>query len=190
MRLHVRTPRRNKSIYDPYTNLLRVTTEALSAVHRRMRSLTVEPFGFDAHLALNVQRILKEEAHLDAVADPAGGSYYIESLTDALARRGLEAVPAGGGRRRLCQGAGLRLPSKRRWRRPARRARRPFPRGGALVGVNNYPDVAEKTPEFEVPAPETAGPLPQVRLAEPFEKIRERTSGMRTRPAAIPRCCC
>ena len=48
--------------------------------------LTVEPFGFDAHLALNVQRILQEEAHLDAVADPAGGSYYIEALTDSLAR--------------------------------------------------------------------------------------------------------
>jgi len=50
--------------------------------------LTVEPYGFDAHLALNVQRILKEESHLDAVADAAGGSYYIEALTDSLAREG------------------------------------------------------------------------------------------------------
>ena len=60
-----------------YTNLLRVTTEAMSAVIGGCDSLTVEPFGFDAHLAANVQRILREEAHLDAVADPAGGSYYI-----------------------------------------------------------------------------------------------------------------
>ena len=88
MRLHVRTPRRNKSAYDRYTNLLRVTTEAFAAAVGGCDQLTVEPFGFDAHLALNVQRILKEESHLDAVADPAGGSYYIESLTDSLARAG------------------------------------------------------------------------------------------------------
>ena len=86
MRLHVRTPRRNKSVYDRYTNLLRVTTEAISAVVGGCDQLTVRPFGFDPHLALNVQRILKEESHLDAVADPAGGSYYIEALTDSIHR--------------------------------------------------------------------------------------------------------
>ena len=47
MKLNVRTPRRNKSIFDRYTNLLRVTTEALSAVVGGCDQLTVEPFGFD-----------------------------------------------------------------------------------------------------------------------------------------------
>src|SRR6185369_5031324 len=100
MRLHVRTPRRNKSAYDRYTNLLRVTTEAFAAAVGGCDQLTVEPFGFDAHLALNVQRILKEEAHLDAVSDPAGGSYYVEALTDLLARGAwklMQAVEAAGG---------------------------------------------------------------------------------------------
>ena len=100
MRLHVRTPRRNKSAYDRYTNLLRVTTEAFAAVVGGCDQLTVEPFGFDAHLALNVQRILQEESHLDAVADPAGGSYYIEALTDSLAREAwklFQQVEAEGG---------------------------------------------------------------------------------------------
>ena len=63
-------------------------------------SLYVEPFGFDAHLAVNVQRILQEEAHLDAVSDPAGGSYYVEALTDALAREAwklFQQVEAEGG---------------------------------------------------------------------------------------------
>src|ERR1035438_7329535 len=60
MRLHVRTPQRNKSAYDRYTNLLRVTTEAAAAVIGGCDQLAVEPFAFDAHLALNVQRILKE----------------------------------------------------------------------------------------------------------------------------------
>jgi methylmalonyl-CoA mutase len=74
MKLSVRTPRRNKSVVDRTTNLLRVTTEALSAVVGGCDGLTVEPFGFDEHLAQNVQRLLQEESHLDAVADPAGGS--------------------------------------------------------------------------------------------------------------------
>ena len=100
MRLHVRTPRRNKSVYDRYTNLLRATTEALSAAVGGCDRLTVEPFGFDSHLALNLQRILKEESHIDAVADPAGGSYYIEALTDSLAREAwklLQQMEAEGG---------------------------------------------------------------------------------------------
>ena len=99
-RLHVRTARINKSLYDPYTNLLRATTEALSAAIGGCDRLAVEAFGFDEHLAVNVQRILKEESLIDAVADPAGGSYYVEALTDALARaawREFQQVEAEGG---------------------------------------------------------------------------------------------
>ena len=86
MRMHVRTARANKSAGDPYMNLLRVTTEAMSAAIGGADVILVEPHGFDPHLATNVQRILAGEAHLDAVADPAGGSYCVEVLTDALAR--------------------------------------------------------------------------------------------------------
>ena len=112
MRLFVRTPRRNKSAYDRYTNLLRVTTEAAAAVLGGCDQLTVEPFAFDAHLALNVQRILKEEAHLDAVADPAGGSYYIEALTDSLAREAWKLFQQHRSRRGLRKSAGVRFHRK------------------------------------------------------------------------------
>ena len=57
----MRTAAANKTLYDPYINLLRVTTEALSAVIGGCDSLTVKPCGFDAHLAENVQHILREE---------------------------------------------------------------------------------------------------------------------------------
>ena len=60
----------------------------------------------------------------------------------------------------------------------------------ALVGVNNFPDVTEKTPEGEVPAAETGSPLPQVRVAEPFEKIRRRTTEHAQATGRYPRCCC
>ena len=176
MRLHVRTPRRNKSAYDRYTNLLRVTTEAFAAAVGGCDQLTVEPFGFDAHLALNVQRILKEESHLDAVADPAGGSYYIEALTDSLAREGwklLQQTEAEGGYAKALASGSIEkaLAETRAARQKAYSARR-----RALVGVNNFPDVTEKTPEGEVPAAEPGSPLPQVRVAEPFEEIRRRTT--------------
>ncbi len=175
MRMQVRTPRRNKSAYDRYTNLLRVTTEALSAAIGGCDRLTVEPFGFDGHLALNVQRILKEESHLDAVSDPAGGSYYLEALTDALAREAwklLQQTEAEGGYAKALAAGTIEkaLAETRTSREKAYSARR-----RALVGVNNYPNVGEKTPEADCPAPE-ASALPQVRLAEPYEKIRERTN--------------
>jgi methylmalonyl-CoA mutase len=86
-RIRVRTARANKSAQDPYTNLLRATTEAMSAILGGCDSITVEPAGFDPHLAANIERILREEASLDRAADAASGSYYIEILTDALARR-------------------------------------------------------------------------------------------------------
>jgi methylmalonyl-CoA mutase len=176
MRLHVRTPARNKSAYDRYTNLLRVTTEAAAAVVGGCDQLAVEPFAFDAHLALNVQRILQEEAHLDAVADPAGGSYYIEALTDVLAREAwklFQKVEADGGYAKVLAsgGIGKALAETRAAREKAYSTRR-----RALVGVNNYPSVTEKTPEAELPAADSAGPLPQVRVAEPFEQIRRRTT--------------
>jgi methylmalonyl-CoA mutase len=169
MRLHVRTPRRNKSAYDRYTNLLRATTEALSAVVGGCDRLSVEPFGFDSHLAVNVQRILQEESHLDAVADPAGGSYYIEALTDSLAREAwnlLQQVEAAGGYAAAVESGSIEraLAETRAARAKAYSARR-----RALVGVNNYPNLTEKTP---------AGDVPDIgmRIAEPFEAIRRRTN--------------
>ncbi|HLK62314.1 MAG TPA: methylmalonyl-CoA mutase family protein [Bryobacteraceae bacterium] len=176
MRLHVRTPLRNKSLYDRYTNLLRVTTEALSAAVGGCDQLNIVPFGFDPHLALNVQRILKEESHLDAVADPAGGSYYIEALTDSIAREAwklMQQVEAEGGYSQALDSGSIEkaLAETRIARAKAYSGRR-----RALVGVNNYPDVAEKTPEVIPPDTETDFPLPQVRLAAPFEEIRRRTT--------------
>lgn len=100
MTLHVRTARCNKSASDPYTNALRATTDAMSAAIGGCDTLTVQAVGFDEHLALGIQRILAEEAHLASVADPAGGSYYVESLTAALAQEAwklFQRIEAAGG---------------------------------------------------------------------------------------------
>lgn len=93
MYIHAETSRWNQTVYDPYVNLLRNTTEAMSSVLAGMDSLTVMPFDnafevpteFAERIARNQQILLKEESHFDKVADPAAGSYYIESLTSSIA---------------------------------------------------------------------------------------------------------
>jgi len=167
MRQVVRTARTNKSTYDPYTNLLRVTTEALSACIGGCDTLSVESFGFDSHLATNVGRILVEESHVNAVADPAGGSYYVEVLTDMLARQGwaaLQDVERRGGFAALEAAGAIRkaLAQSRARREEAMASRRL-----TLVGVNSYPDVDALEPAV---SPEPEG----WRLAMPYERLRTR----------------
>ena len=95
MHVHSETSVWNKTIYDSYVNLLRTQTEAMSATLGGTDSLTINPFDsvyeqpteFAERIARNQQAILKEEAHFDKIADPAAGSYYIESLTAGIAEQ-------------------------------------------------------------------------------------------------------
>lgn len=93
MNVHAVTSKWNMAVYDPYVNLLRSTTEAMSGIIAGIDSLTVMPFNsayedpsaFSERIARNQQLLLKEEASLDKVADMGAGSYYIEQLTDSIA---------------------------------------------------------------------------------------------------------
>jgi len=108
MDIHCVTSEWNKTVFDPYVNLLRTQTEAMSAVLGGADSLTVEPFDivfrqpdeFSERIARNQQLILKKEAYFEKVADPAGGSYYIENLTNLIAENAwklfLEIEDQGG----------------------------------------------------------------------------------------------
>ena len=91
--LHAVTAQRNKTIYDPFVNMLRTTTEGMAAAIGNADSISVLPFDFtfknpddfSQRIALNQQLIFKEEAHLDKTIDPSAGSYYIENLTNSIA---------------------------------------------------------------------------------------------------------
>lgn len=93
MEIHCVTSEWNKTVNDPYVNMLRTQTEAMSAILGGTDSLTVQPFDktftqpdeFSERIARNQQLILKEEAYFDKVADPSAGSYYIENLTNLIA---------------------------------------------------------------------------------------------------------
>ena len=92
--LVARTAARDKTLYDAYVNLLRLTTEALSAVIGGADAIDIRPFDeiagtpteFGARLSRNLHEILAGEFGLDRCADPAGGSWYVEVLTAQLAR--------------------------------------------------------------------------------------------------------
>ncbi len=108
MYIHAETSRWNQTAYDPYVNMLRGTTEAMSATIAGVHSLEVMPFDasfeapteFSKRIARNVELLLKHEAHFDQVVDPAGGSYYIETLTQSIAEEAwklfLEIEEKGG----------------------------------------------------------------------------------------------
>jgi methylmalonyl-CoA mutase len=176
LRIHARTAGENKTIYDACVNMLRVTTEALSAVLGGCDSLTVTPCGFDAHLAENVQHILREESHLDKVADAGAGSYYIEALTGAVAVdawslfQSIEAV-GGWAVYRASGAVDAALAADRAAKEKAVALRR-----RVLVGTNNYPNLLEREPGHGLDRPlDAAGAHPGWRLAAPFEAIRMRT---------------
>ena len=108
MMAHAVTSTWNQTVYDPYVNMLRGTTEAMSATLAGVHSLEVTPFDasysssneFSKRIARNTELLLKHESHFDQVVDPAGGSYYIETLTKSIAQEAwklfLEVEDKGG----------------------------------------------------------------------------------------------
>jgi methylmalonyl-CoA mutase len=96
--IHAQTTMADKSSMDIYNNMLRTTTEAMSAVIGGANSLSVLPYNegfekpseFSSRIAINQQHILKDESYLNKVADISSGCYYIESVTDAIAEKAWE----------------------------------------------------------------------------------------------------
>jgi methylmalonyl-CoA mutase len=86
----------NKSLQDPHTNLLRQTTEAMSALSGGVDQIVILPYDFysttsaselSERMAVNIPLILKEESYFDIVIDPVGGSYSLEQLTEKIGRK-------------------------------------------------------------------------------------------------------
>ncbi len=150
--LHAVTSRRTKTQRDPWVNMLRSTTEAFSAMAGGADSLTTRGFDeaigpsdtFAQRIARNVQVVLNEEAHVTQVADPAGGSYYVESLTDTLARTAWAAFQQieaqGGMQQALLSGLiGKQIAEVADKRSAALRKR-----STSVLGVNQYANLNEE----------------------------------------------
>ncbi len=92
--IHCYTSTYNKTLYDPYNNVLRATTETMSAAIGGAESVTVLPYDmiyrkpdeYSYRISRNTQLILKNESYLDKIVDSSAGSYYIENLTESIAQ--------------------------------------------------------------------------------------------------------
>ena len=109
-RIAARASRWNKTVYDPHVNILRATTEAMAAALGGADVVSVGPFDASykepdeasRRLARDTQLLLKHEALLGQVADPGGGSYYLEAITDLLAHEAwkkMQEIESRGGYR-------------------------------------------------------------------------------------------
>src|ERR1039457_1332803 len=189
MTIYARTSHWTKTIYDPHLNLLRSTTEAMAAAVGGADSLQVEAFDEPyrapdesaSRLARNTQLILKQEAWLDRSVDPAGGSYYLEVLTDSLAREAwklFQQIEAAGGFLKYSESGALeRDIAKSRADREADVATRRT----AIVGTNQNPNLAERM----LPKIQRQDAAP--RAARIFEAIRLRTERHAARTGHTPR---
>ena len=177
---------------DPWVNMLRTTVACFAAGVGGADAVTVQPFdaalglpdSFSRRIARNTQNLLVEEGHLARVLDPAGGSWYVESLTDDLARAAwdwfTEIERAGGLSAALASGL-VRDRIARAW---DARAQRLATRAEAITGVSEFPNLGEKLPERQPAAdlPPTGG-LPRVRAAQDFEALRDAADAAAQRPA-------
>ena len=150
--IHSSTSRRNQTAYDPHTNILRGTEEAMAAVIGGTDSLEVIPFDasfrnyndFSERIARNIQNILKEESYMDKVIDPGAGSYYIEMLTDSLVHHAwelfLEIESAGG----FLQASAKNIIQEKIRSSAEESARNISLRKEILTGTNQYPVAGEQ----------------------------------------------
>ncbi|MEU9861986.1 methylmalonyl-CoA mutase family protein [Streptomyces sp. NPDC047971] len=180
---------------DPWVNMLRTTVATLAAGVGGADSVTVLPFdhalglpdAFARRIARNTSTILIEESHLARVIDPAGGSWYVERLTDELAEAGWEffrSIERAGGQAAALRSGTVRDRLAETWSaRSAKLAKRREP----ITGVSEFPHLTEN-PVVREPAPEPpSGGLPRVRRDDAYEALRARSDAHLAATGARPR---
>ena len=155
MMIHARTADWNQTVYDPYVNMLRGTTEAMSAVIGGVHSLEVTPFDaafetpteFSKRIARNAELLLKHEAHFDQVVDPAGGSYYVENLTQSIAAEAWKLFLEIEGKGGYTEAYKAAFVKERIAASAAAKDKAIATRRQTLLGVNQYPNFTEVAPQ-------------------------------------------
>ena len=180
---------------DPWVNMLRATVAAFGAGVGGADTVLVFPFdvaikggfpgvasGFARRIARNTQLLLLEESHVGQVLDPAGGSWYVEDLTEQLAQqawqqfRATEERAARGGFADARDYVAEQIADI-----AARRTDDIAHRRTAVTGVNEYPDLAE------VPLPQGDSSTAVRRYAADFEALRDRSDAYLARTGSRPR---
>ena len=175
MHIHARTADWNQTVYDPYVNMLRGTTEAMSAIIAGVHSLEVTPFDnafetpteFSKRIARNVELLLKHESHFDQVVDPAGGSYYVENLTQSIAAEAwklfLEIEEKGG----YAEAYKAGFIKERVAASAAAKDKAIATRRQTLLGANQFPNFTEVAPK-EITAEAVTRPVAEGNVLAPY----------------------
>lgn len=174
--IHAFTSRRMMTRYDAWTNILRVSTAAFAAAVGGANEITTYPLtdalghptAFARRVARNTQHVLAEECRLGHVADPAGGSWFVEKLTRELAERAWSLMQQMETHAAPFDLLRTQVAEARERRRAAIATRRE-----TITGVTDFPLLDAKPPEFEPTDRRLpAGQLAPIRWAEPFETLR------------------
>ncbi len=178
-RIHTRSSHWNKTVYDPHVNILRATTEAMSAALGGADSISVAAFDecyrapneASRRMARNTQIVLKQEALLSRVADAGAGSYYLEFITDFIARESwkvMQGIDSDGGFRKADASGQLARALNESL---AAREKAVVERRRVFTGTNQYADPAEKALDRIDPLQTSV----ERRGARSYEQIRLRT---------------
>ncbi|WP_175384349.1 methylmalonyl-CoA mutase family protein [Bacillus sp. FJAT-27225] len=165
------TSKFTQTLFDPHVNLLRTGNQAFAAVLGGIQYLHVEPYdsltgitSFSERIARNMPLILREEAHLDKVADPGGGSWFIEELTEQLAEKAWALF------QKIDQQGGMLASIQSGWfleeveKTLTERLSDIKARKRSIIGTNVYANLAEDKPK--------PGIIKQARLSAPYEELR------------------
>lgn len=191
-RLHAVTSWAMMTQRDPWVNMLRTTVAAFGAGAGGADTVAVLPFDaaipggfptvtadFARRIARNTQLLLLEESHLGRVLDPAGGSWYVEDLTETLAAEAwshFQDIESRGGFRQACGYIAEQIDAV-----GARRADDIAHRRTAVTGVNEFPNLDER------PLDPTAASSGPARYASAFEALRDRSDAFLARMGRRPR---
>jgi methylmalonyl-CoA mutase len=202
LRLHAETSWRRTTRRDSWVNMLRATMAVFSAGVGGADTIAALPFtaaiglpdGFARRIARNTQLILMEEASLWRVADPAAGAGGFEALTDALCDKAwslFQEIEREGGLMASLEAGALqgRIAAVRRARERAVATRK-----DPITGTSEFPDLAEAPVNVLLPSPRrgegdptSIAPLPSIRLAEPYERLRDASDAQLARTGARPK---
>ncbi|WHX99223.1 methylmalonyl-CoA mutase subunit beta [Neobacillus sp. DY30] len=205
MHISAETSSFTKTVYDPYVNLLRAGNEGFAAVVGGVQYLHITPFDditgsshLSERIARNTQNILKEEAYLQKVVDPAGGSWYVEALTVELAEKAWEyfqQIEAKGGMLEVLKSGWLQEEVAFVW---TKRKQDVFTRKQSIVGTNVYASLAEVANSFKIrPCNNFINidgnntinirKIKNVRLSEPFEELRKISEVIESKSGSKPK---
>ncbi len=177
-----------KTVYDPYVNMLRNTTEAMAAVIGGCNALTIAPYNenfeeptkLSKRVSRNVSNILKEESYFDKIVDPSAGSYYIENITDEMVQKGWELfteIESEGG---FIKSFTLGKIQSRINETRAKKLKLVSQRRDIFVGTNQYPNTNEKL-DVLMPDQSNSQESGEIEILQPqngaieFENLRKKT---------------